>query len=197
MLSPIAGTAAAWSAASTSAQKAAGWSSAGSSAIHATVRLRAVRDDSHCATRDVLPKPVGAEMSVNLAAAPRSSRAASLGRATRPGRGLGRFSLVVTRGLGIGSSPRASPAEVIISARTPERPLASVGPDRSRLARPCHARATPTRGRLARLSLPPPGESPPRSHHLVMPGHHVLSYRPEQRREPPRLKTDQDQGAEP
>src|ERR1022692_2899975 len=149
MLSPIAGTEAAWSAASTCAQKAAGSLSAGSSAIHATVRLRAVRDDSHCATRDVLPKPAGAEMSVNLARAPRSSRAASLGRATRSGRGLGTFSLVATRGLGIGSSLRASPAEVIFSERTPERSPAGVGPDRPSWARLHHARP-----RLAGVPFP-------------------------------------------
>ena len=115
MPSPKAGPAAIWSAVSTCAQKVAGWSSAGSSAIHATVRSWAVRDESHCATRDVLPKPAGAEMSVNLARAPRSSRAASLGRATRSGRGLGRCSLVATRGLGSGSSLRASRPEVIFS----------------------------------------------------------------------------------
>jgi hypothetical protein len=61
---------------------------------------------SHSATSVDLPKPTGAEISVSFDSAPRLRRSRSFGRATRPFRSLGMWSLVSSSGLPIAVAPR-------------------------------------------------------------------------------------------
>src|ERR1700737_174052 len=103
------------SAATRYVQNNAGSLSRWSSESHATDRPSAGAAASHCASSVVLPNPAGADTSVSADSAPRLRRSLSLGRATRPRRDLGTWSLVSRRGPAVTTAPQ----EPVFTCRQP------------------------------------------------------------------------------
>src|SRR6266487_1785849 len=91
-------------------QNNAGSLSRWSSESHATDRPSAGAAASHCASSVVLPNPAGADTSVSADSAPRLRRSLSLGRATRPRRHLGTWSLVSSSGPAMTTAPQEAHA---------------------------------------------------------------------------------------